>query len=372
MRQMSGTSWRSSLPILAVLAWASAAPAQTVPGWQKTWDDTLKAAKAEGKVVIVGQPSPSMRNVIAPAFTKKYGIQVELIVGQISVLAGKIRTERESGIYAVDVFMASASTNINTLYPEKMLDPLKPLLLLPEVTEGRYWKKGEPFFADPEKQYILILFSSVDSLMFVNTDHVKLEEMRSAKDLLNPKWKGRISTEDPRQPGGSGPQSAVHFYTQMGPDFVKQLYVDQQPAIQRDRRTLSDWLARGTHPICLTCHIDDARPLIKEGYKLVEIYDLAGMKNRITPFPGLLSAANRPPHPNAARIFVNWMASKEALELYSREAQAATLRTDTDESFLDPRIIPKPGVDYVDNTDMAWIAKGQRETADKVRALLKN
>ena len=65
------------------------------------------------------------------------------------------------------------------------------------------------------------------------------------------------------------------------------------------------------------------------------------------------------------------MASKEGLELYSREAQAATLRTDVDESFLDQHIIPQPGKDYVDNTDLEWVAKGQKETADKMRALLK-
>jgi len=35
---------------------AGAAFAQTVPDWQKKWDATLAAAKAEGKVVVVGQP----------------------------------------------------------------------------------------------------------------------------------------------------------------------------------------------------------------------------------------------------------------------------------------------------------------------------
>ena len=364
--------WWKCLVVLACL-WlpAVAAHAQTVPDWQKKWDETLAAAKTEGKVVVVGQPSPAMRNEIAPAFTKKFGIPVELIVGQGSTVVGKIRTERASGIYSVDVFMSNANTSITTLYAEKMLDPLKPQLLLPEVTDGSKWKRGEPYFADPEKQYLLLMFSSVDSLLFVNSNYVKPEEIRSARDLLNPKWKGKIATEDPRLPGGSGVQSAVHFYTQMGPDFVRQLYVDQQPTIQRDRRVLTDWMARGSHPICLTCHIDDARSLIQEGYKLVEVFEFSDMKNRITPTPSLLSIANRAPHPNAARLFVNWMASKEGLELYSRHAQSATLRTDVDESFLDPHIIPKPGKDYVDNTDLSWVATGQKETADKMRALLK-
>jgi iron(III) transport system substrate-binding protein len=356
--------------LLLLLAFAPGAQAQTAD-WQKTWDETLAAARKEGKLVIVGQPSPAMRNEIIPAFTKRYGIPVEQIAGQTSQITGKVRTERESGIYSVDVFMSNASTSVGVLYAEKMLDPIKPLLLLPEVTDGSKWKRGRPFFADPEGQYLLIMFSSVDSLLFINADYVKPEELRAAKDLLNPKWKGKISTEDPSIGGGSGVASAVHFYTQMGPDFVKKLYVEQKPIINRDRRQLTDWMARGTYPICLTCHIDDARSLMAEGFKLVEVFDLADMQNRITPTPSLLSVANKAPHPNAARIFINWMASKEGLELYSRHSQSATLRTDVDESFLDPRIIPKPGVNYVDNTDLDWVAKGQKEVALKVKELLK-
>jgi ABC-type Fe3+ transport system substrate-binding protein len=95
------------------------------------------------------------------------------------------------------------------------------------------------------------------------------------------------------------------------------------------------------------------------------------MQNRITPAPSLLSVADPAPHPNAAKVFVNWLASKEALELYSRNAQAATLRTDVDESFLDPRVIPKAGVKYVDYTDIDWVATGRQDVARKVRELLK-
>jgi iron(III) transport system substrate-binding protein len=365
--RMTGAKFLVAMFVFATSSAANAQPTE----WQKTWQTTLEAAKAEGKLVVVGQPSPAMRNEILPAFTRKFGIPVELISGQSSAVVGKVRTERASGIYSIDVFMANGSTSIASLYAEKMLDPLKPLLLLPEVLDGSKWKRGRPFFADPEEQYLMLMFVSVDSLLFINTEYVKPEELRSAEDLLNPKWKGKISTEDPRLPGGSGVSTAVHFYQQLGPEFVKRLYVDQEPVIQRDRRILTDWMARGTYPICLTCHIDDARVLMKEGFKLVEVFHLNDIKNRLNVVPAVLSYANRAPHPNAARIFVNWMASREGLELYSRYSGSATLRNDVDESFLDPEIIPKAGVDYQDNSDLSWIATTQRELAAKVRTLLK-
>jgi iron(III) transport system substrate-binding protein len=356
--------------LFVLLALTSLAQAQN-PNWHKEWDETLAAAKKEGKVVVLGQPSPAMRNVILPRFTQRFGIEVEHVAARSSEITGRLRSERQAGVYSIDVFMSNAGTSYGILYGEKFIDPLKPALIHPDVANPKNWKGGELPFADPEKQYVLVMFKSVDSFMVVNRRNVKPEEMRSAKDLLNPKWKGKISTEDPAAGGGSGIGSAGHFYTEMGPEFAKQLYIGQGAVVQRDRRQLTDWLARGSHPICLTCHIDDMRSLIKEGFPLEEVFELSDMANRLTPAPSLLTIANKAPHPNAAKIFVNWIASKEALELYSREAQAATLRTDVDESFLDPRVIPKPGVKYVDYTSYDWVVTGRRDVENKVRDLLK-
>jgi len=361
---------RNIAALLLLLAFTSGAQAQFAD-WQKTWDETVAAAKKEGKVVVVGSPDPVMRNEIIPKFTARYGIPLEFIAGSSSQLAGRIQTERSSGIYAVDVFMSGADTTINVLHPQKMIDPLKPLLILPEVTDGAKWKRGKPWFVDKEGQYILQLFSSVDTLIFINADHVKPEEMRSAKDLLNPKWMGKIVTDDPTA-SGSGGGTAVHFYTQLGPEFIKKLYVGQKPVISRDRRQITDWLARGVYPICLTCRPDDVEMLQKEGYKLVGLYEFSDMLNRVKLSPFVLTVANKAPHPNAARVFINWMASKEAVETYSRGNGVASLRADADESFLNPGTIPRLGVTYPDGTDPDWVASGRVEAANKVRELLKN
>jgi iron(III) transport system substrate-binding protein len=349
---------------------ASQALAQS-PDWQKTWDATLAAAKKEGKVVAVGSPDPVARNELIPKFVARYGIPVEYIAtGSGGQMAARLNTERKSGIFSVDVFLNGAGPTVTILYAEKMLDPLRPQLILPEVVEGKNWKRGEMTFIDPGKEYIMQLFSSVDGLIFINTQYVKLEEMRTVDDLVNPKWRGKISTEDPFG-SGTGINKASHFYIQMGPDWVRKLYIDQKPGISRERRQLTDWLARGTYPICLTCRQDDMKELQKEGYGLVEVYSLEGMKNRVTATPLMLSLANKAPNPNAARVFANWMATREALEIYSRDFGAATLRSDVDESHLDPNNIPKPGVSYADDTDFEWVAKGRVETGEKVRATLK-
>jgi iron(III) transport system substrate-binding protein len=355
--------------LLMSMLFAPAALAQS-SDWKKTWDDTLAAAKKEGKVVVVGSPDPVMRNEVIPVFQKRYGIDVEYIAGSSSQIAGRVQTERASGIYSVDVYLAGATTTVNTLYPQKMVAPLKPLLILPEATEAKNWKRDKPWFVDKDGEYIMMLFASVDSLIFINTDFVKPGEMNKASDLLNPKWQGKIITQEPTVTG-SGNNSAVHFYTQLGPDFVKKLYIDQKPVISRDRRQLTDWLARGTYPICLTCRADDLKDLVKEGFKLEEVFELEGMQNRVNSAPFLMTYADKAPNPNAARVFINWMAGKESLEIYSRSYGSATLRTDVDESFLDPKVVPKKGVTYPDDTDLEWVQKGRPEAGDKVKELLK-
>jgi len=360
---------RKPAAFLALMMWTSGLAAQT-SDWQRAWNETQAAARAEGKVVVVGSPDPVMRNDVIPRFTARFGITVEFIAGSSGQLVGRVRTERSSGIYSIDAFMSGANTTVNVLYAEKLIDPLRPFLILPEVTDGANWRRGKPWFVDPEGQYILMLFSRLDSLLFINTAFVKPEEVRAAKDLLNPKWKGKISTEDPNVTG-SGSNFSGHYYNQLGPDFVRALYIDQKPAISRDRRQLIDWLARGTYPICLTCRPDDARALQNEGFKLLQVFELADLQNRINSAPFLLTVANRGPHPNATRVFVNWLAGKEGLEIYSRGYEAPTLRNDVDESFLDPRTIPRPGVSYPDDTDFHWVATGRREAAEKVRELLK-
>ena len=256
--------------IIAMLGWSAPGFAQTKTS-DKEWNAVVEAAKKEGKVVVAGSPDPVMRNDVIPKFKERYGIPVEFIAGRSSEITARVKTERGSGIYSVDVFLAGPDTTATTLYGEKLIDPLKPLLIMPEVTDATKWKQGKIWFADPEERFVARAFSSVATLLFINTDQVKPEEMRTAKDLLNAKWRGKISTEDPTTTG-SGANSAARFYHDFGEDFVRKLYIEQKAVRTRDRRQMSDWLARGTQPICLSCREDDVRPLIKDGFKILEIF----------------------------------------------------------------------------------------------------
>jgi iron(III) transport system substrate-binding protein len=337
-------------------------------GWEKEWNEAMAGGKKEGKVVVATSPDPVMRE-IAAKFKARFGITLEHLAGSSSQLAARLETERLAGINSVDVFLVGVQTVANVLYPEKMLDPLKPQLILPEVVEPKRWKKGKLWFADPEERYVLRVYSTITGLLHINTDHVKPGDLTKAADLLQTKWRGKIATEDPTV-AGSGSNTAARIYLQMGEDFVRRLYVTQKAMIARDRRQLTDWLARGTYPIVFGAQSSDVERMRKEGFPLKEIYGFTDMPPALTGSPWLLALMNKAPHPNAARLFVNWIVSKEGLEIYARAEGRAALRTDTDESFIPPEQVPKPEINYFDTFDWEFTVSGKEKTRLRMKEIL--
>ncbi|MGH8527212.1 MAG: ABC transporter substrate-binding protein, partial [Gammaproteobacteria bacterium] len=284
--------------LLALIAlWPVSASAENA-GWKQSWDETLKAAREEGKVVVSGPPSTELRKVLPAAFKARYGINLEYMGGRSTESATRMRAERQAGIYSIDVIFAGIQSMALTFHREKVLQPLKPALQLPEVVDGSKWKKGKLWFADPDEQYILRLANTVTTMFHINTSLVKPGEIRSVKDLLNPKWKGKIALQDPTIPG-SGSNQAAHLYFQHGEDFVKKLYVDQKPMISRDTRQITDGLARGVYPITLGAEDADVEKLRKEGVPIAILEHPADIHPEISASFGQLGLVDNAPHPNA-------------------------------------------------------------------------
>jgi iron(III) transport system substrate-binding protein len=115
----------------AILLFATAAQAQAPADWQQRWNALVAGAKQEGKVVILAPPDQEVREALPGAFKARFGVTVEYIGGRSAESAAKLRAEREAGIYSVDVALSGIQTMSTILYREKMLVPLKPLLVLP-------------------------------------------------------------------------------------------------------------------------------------------------------------------------------------------------------------------------------------------------
>jgi len=332
-------------------------------GWKQEWDQIQSAAKKEGKLVVMAGNPRSRRKLLAK-FTERFGIPVEYTRVRGRKLKARLLSERRARKYTTDIYLGGIGSAY-PLYLEKMFDPIRPLLIIPNVLDSSKWKKGKLWFLDPEKKYFPRLFSTVGTDIFINTDHVKPTDLQSVKDLLDSKWKGKISADDPTVAGG-GSGAAAKFYLRLGEEFVKKLYIDQKPMITHDRRQLTKWLADGTYPISIEPNKRSLQRLQEKGSPLKVVLDLPDFPATIGVGGGLVALLNQAPHPNAARVFVNWIASREALEIYSRARHEPTTRNDIDESFLRAELIPRPGVDYFDSASWEFL-----ESREKVKQLLK-
>jgi iron(III) transport system substrate-binding protein len=351
---------------LAFVCCAVLAPAQAQDG-QTQWDALVAAARQEGKIVLLAPPDPQVRKELPAAFKARFGVTVDYVGGRSTEAATRLRLERAAGLYTVDVAFAGSDTLAGVYYPEKMLAPLRDALILPDAVDPTKWRAGKLWFTDPQARYVLRLFNTVDPAFYINTQYVKAGEIAAARDLIDPRWKGRISAHDPTV-GGAGLGHATRFYLALGEDFLRALYIDQKPMIARDRRQLTDWLLRGSQPISLDAEQDQVERLRQEGLRIEAVYRLADMPGTLSAGVGQMALFDHAPHPNAARLFVNWMASREGLEVYARARGEAPTRGDIDAAaFLPPEIIPQPGGNYFDMH--AW-ETGVTER-QKVQAVMK-
>lgn len=330
-----------------VVAFAAAALAQE-KSWEAQWQEWVAAAKKEGKVVVMGSADPDVRKLLPAAFKERFGVALEYIGGRGGDLSARLRVERQAGLHTVDVTFGGLGELGATHYQEKWLDPLRPVLILPDAIDATKWKPGKLWFIDPEAKYILRLYNYITGgILSINTQYAKPEDFNTFKEVLNPKWRGKISLYDPTTTG-TGSQDATRIYYQFGPEFLRKLYLDQKPGLSRDKRLLADWVARGTYPISLGVETEGVIRMKEQGLP-VELLFPPDSPGTLSAGNGLMALMNGAPHPNAARVFVNWMASKEGMGLLAWARRKSTARNDIDESYVPAWEIPRPGLDYFDS-----------------------
>ena len=343
--------------IFILLCSAQAIAAQAKPAWQQEWEKTLEAAKKEGQVVVY----ISGYEAVLPEFEKEFPeIKVTAVTGRGNQLGPRLLAERRAEKYLADVSSTGANPNYQQYYLAKALDPIKPALILPEVTDQTKWYLKKHQYSDPEGRYV---FNYVGSATYgavnYNTKLVDAKDVKSYWDLLNPKWKGKIEARDIREAGpGAGNTRFFYYHPDLGSAFIRKLFGEMDVTLFRDFRQGPDWLATGKYAICFFCDVDLLKQqglpvdtfgpkVFKEGGGLVQQF-------------GTLALVNRAPHPNAAKVFINWLLSRRgqiALQKSqaSAESPADSLRVDIpkdDVPLLNRRL---EGISYLDTGRPDWI-----------------
>ncbi|MBI4321459.1 MAG: extracellular solute-binding protein [Chloroflexi bacterium] len=321
------------------------------PEWKLDWDKTLAAAKQEGKVVWATPSYPALREAIPPAFQKRFGIQVEYLAVTGAEAASRLERERAAGAVSMDVSLTGAPSTFGWVQAGWM-EPVRDKLVLPEVTDTSIWLNRRLPFVDTEERYMFQLTSRKSGGVYINPRVVGDTEIKKWDDLLDPKWMGKISIEEPRL-RGAGQGAALYVYVVKGEEWWKKLYVDQKPVFSQDRRQISDWLARGTYPVTTALSPDDVDDMVRDSLPVKELGTL-DEQGYLASGGAILAIFKNAPRPNAAKVFVNWMASKEGQQLFTEARKTVSLRKDVETPWVRPWIRPVEGLKYIDTDDFDY------------------
>ena len=312
---------------------------------QQKWEQALGAARQEGKVVVWGPPGELIRNAVVAGFQKAYpAITIEFTGGRGGSHAAKVKAERDGGVYSVDVMLSGTTTANIYLEPIKALDPIEPALLLPEVTDLKYWSNHSLEFSDESSRNNLVFVNQLKTPLIYNPNTAKIEEIDSIFELLAPKWKGKYVINDP-VPSGAGNVTFRWLWRVLGPEKATDYYRRFRAnagAVDRDQRRQIEWIAQGKYAFAFGPSDGTMQQLLQRGLKF-DVLPEFEEGSLITASFGSVMVINRAPHPNAATVFLNWILTKEGQTIWSRAMNHHSRRLDVPQDHLPPYVIPKPG-----------------------------
>jgi ABC-type Fe3+ transport system substrate-binding protein len=280
--------------LLAVLV--AALPAQAA-------DDALyQAAKKEG--VVVWYTSLIVNQAVRPlveAFNKKYpGIEVRYARGDSGPNAIKVINEARAGKVEGDVFDGIAT-------PPPLLKAGLVEKFVPSETD-----KYPAALRDPDGRWnALVLYFLTPG---VNTQLVGDGEIKTAADLLNPKWKGKIAWSN--EPSSGSPLYVGSVLQTMGEDkgvaFLRALAAQDPVNVDATNRAILDQVILGQYAIALSIFNHHAVVSAKKGAPVKWL--------KVEPIPApfhCIGLVKNAPHPNAARLLIDFLLSEQGQRAFA-------------------------------------------------------
>ncbi len=283
------------------------------------WEKVVTEAKREGRVVFYtsGVGSPYHRT-IGSAFEKRYGIKFEVLEARASELRERVRAEQSSGRFLGDIHHNGTSTATRMAQQGHFQ---------PHGGVPQMGKLTPPFAADQYRIPVAVQSYGI----LVNRNLVKPEDRpRSWRDLLEPKWKGKILSDDMRALG-IGYVFFDVLHQAYGREFHEKLAM-QRPLFSRSIRNDEMRVARGEYPL----YIPELLPFYMQLKELPLDFVVPGEGRPYANFD--LSVLKNAPNPNAARLFINHMLELPAQLVYANAGFTPTIQGVIEQ--VDPQVKP--------------------------------
>jgi iron(III) transport system substrate-binding protein len=264
-----------------------------------TYADVAKAEQ-EGQLVFYCHENEAGTAAIMDGFRAAFPkIKTSYVRAQTGALYNKILSERSAGRFDVDVIQFSDLAPAIDFQKRGGYEPY----VSPEAAayKGEYLSTPVGYFFWTGVTFAGIAYSRAK---------VKAEEApKTWKDLLDPRWRNAISCKI----SASGLQF-VQWYTLTklyGPDYWKQ-FAKQRPRAFDSRVQLFDRLAKGDDKVCA---IAEYAAYILYRDKGAEV-DFVAPEDGLPATPLVVGMLDKAPHPQAARLFVDWAMSNRGQAFY--------------------------------------------------------
>ena len=283
--------------VLAISAFAAPVRAQSLSDLDPP-EALIKAARAEGAISIYSSMNEPTVAALLNAFEKRYGVKGSGFRAPTAPLVQRFALEFDGKGVAADVFSVASTAPFNA-HPE-WFAPLD-ASFAPNLAN---W---------PQKGVHANRFTWDNQLLALayNTDEVKPADVpHTWTDMLAPRWKGRIVLSDPRAADNyMGWLDAIE--RAHGVDYLHRLAAldfKLTPSGASGVQLVAAGAMAMNFPTISTFTV----PLVEKKAPIAVVYPTG---------PGLASGrevgvVSAAPHPNAARLFVNWTLSAQATKLY--------------------------------------------------------
>src|SRR5579871_3435137 len=333
---------RRSLPQLTVLlitfvGFCTSATAQP-SGWKTEWEQTIAAANQEGRLVISAPSGTTWRDELM-TFQQAYPkIRLSLTASASRDFWPRVIKERDAKLDLWDFRVGGPDNLSYSVKAMGAIAPVRDMLILPEVLNNDVWYGGlDGIFLDKDKRYFLGFALYDENIAYYNSALIHDPGAAELKDIVDPKWSGKISMADPR--AGSPLVGSGAMLRTYGEDFLRTLMTRQKPVIVKDPRQQIDWLASGRYPITIGMPSIAFVEYAERGGNIDGLKKMTGPKTWTQGVGGVQVLADAP-HPNATRLFVNWLLTRDTQTRLMAAVKLNSRRKDV------PLGDPNDAVDY--------------------------
>lgn len=336
---------------------ATPAPAPAVPSISPedaAWTKIVQAARKEERMTFytfsfVGE----IGLALSGAFEDQFGIKVDMVTGRGAEFIERLKTEQRTGKQTADLTEGSPSHLTNM----KVSGLTASVLDLPVLKEKEVWK-AHPNYLDPDGH--VLSYTPTFMWGWINTRLVKPgDEPRSHMDLLDPRWQGKILVNDPRVSVGAYTTWLQFIQKGLLPkDYIERLGKNKPLMVTGGGMGL-DKLVREESPVYMAFPAFQGTHMVAQGAPIRPFDTEEGVTAQTLAHAVIKNS----PHPNAARLFANWLLEKRGQEVYARAILGDPIRKDVPQFYPAPlRLTPKKPVwSTVEDIDAG--AKAMREQA---------